>query len=39
MKKISLEKLIIQYLLKKLKEKEAYIKYLEGFIEGSKSKN
>lgn len=34
-----LEKIIIQLLLKKIDEKEAYIKYLEGFIEGLKSKN
>lgn len=34
-----LEKIIIQLLLKKIDEKEVYIKYLEGFIEGLKSKN
>ena len=34
-----LEKIIIQLLLKKIDEKESYIKYLEGFIEGLKSKN
>lgn len=38
-KSIFLEKIIIQLLLKKIDEKEAYIKYLEGFIEGLKSKN
>lgn len=37
--KVDLNKLLIQYLLIKVKENEAYLKYLEGFIDGLKIKN